>query len=86
MTPKQAAEWMVLELARVRWLDQETVAHHLHMNAPDLVYINDNGNHGIDKRVLAAFNKLTPDVVWSRSERQWRQREPYDTPGKRQQD
>lgn len=86
MTPKQAAEWMVAELERMQWLDQEHVAWHLSQNAPDLVYINDNGNHGIVKGVLTAFNKITPDVVWSRSERHWRMRADYDEPGKRQQD
>lgn len=86
MTPKEAAEWMVAELERVQWLGQEHVAWHLSENASDLVYINDNGNYGIDKSVLAAFNKITPNVVWSRSERHWRKREDYDEPGKRQQD
>lgn len=86
MTPKEAAQWMVEELGRVKWLDQEQVAYHLHEHAPDLVFTNENGNLGIDKRVLTEFNKLTPDVVWSRGYRQWRNREPYDTPGKRQQD
>lgn len=86
MTPKDAAAWMVTELGRVKYLDQETVAYHLHQHAPDLVFVNDNGNLGIKRPVLDAFNKLTPDVVWSRSERHWRKREAYDTPGRRQQD
>lgn len=86
MTPQEAAQWMVAELARVRWLDQEMVAYHLQQYAPDLVFINENGNLGIKRSVLDAFNRATPGVVWSRSERQWREREPYDTPGKRMQD
>lgn len=86
MSPKEAAEWMAVELERVSYLNQETVAYHLHRTAPDLVYINEAGNHGIDKRVLTAFNKITPDVVWSRSERHWRKRANYDLAGKRMQD
>lgn len=76
---------MVEELKEVQWLDQEHVAYHLEVNAPDLTYTNDNGNLGIDKRVLLEFNKLTPDVVWSRGSRHWRKREDHDEPGKRQQ-
>lgn len=86
MTPQAAAAWMVGELSRLRYMDQDHVAYYLHRNAPDLTYNNQNGNLGIDKRVLAAFNKLTPDVVWSRGARHWRMRAAYDTPGKRQQD
>lgn len=48
------------------------------------VYMNDAGNYGIAKPVLAAFNKLTPDVVWSRSERCWRKRAEYDVAGRMQ--
>jgi len=45
----------------------------------DFVYINDNGNLAIDKKVLAAFRKLTEgDVVWDRSGRFWRFKEDYD--------
>lgn len=86
MTPTDAAKWMVQELEHVKWLDQDHVAAHLSDAAPGLVYINDNGNYGIDKRVLSAFKAMTPDVVWSRSERHWRKREDCDEPGKREQD
>jgi hypothetical protein len=78
--------WMAAEVKRLRYMDQEHVVYYLHQHAPDLTYYNENGNLGIDKRVLAAFNKLTPDVVWSRGSRHWRGRERYDVPGKRQQD
>jgi hypothetical protein len=48
------------------------------------VYINDNGNLAIDKKVLVAFRKLTEgDVVWDRRERFWRRREDYDASGSR---
>lgn len=86
MTPEEAAEWMRAELERIHFLNQETVAYRLQQVAPELIYINENGNLGIDRRVLSAFNAGTPDVVWSRSERHWRKRANYDVPGKRQQD
>lgn len=86
MTPAEAAQWMVVELVRVKWLDQETVAWELHRRDKSLTYDNANGNLAIDKSVLAAFNKLAPaeEVVWSRSYRQWRYREAYDAPGRMQ--
>ena len=77
---------MVDRLAELTYLDQELVVYHLAEHAPDLTYYNDEGGLAIDKRVLEAFRKITPDVVWSRSERHWRAREPYDVPGKRMQD
>lgn len=88
MTPDEAAQWMFGELQNKKWLDQETVAWQLLKLDKSLVYMNDNGNPAIDKKVLAAFNKLAPtgDYVWSRSERHWRARQKYDVPGKRMQD
>jgi hypothetical protein len=38
----------------------------------------------INKDVLAAFNKLTPNAVWDRGERLWRERQSYDKPGRQQ--
>lgn len=86
MTPKEAAEWMVEELARVKFLDQGSVAHKLRLKNRDLVYDNANGNLGIDPKVLKEFNKLTAgdDVVWSRSSREWRYRQKWDKPGRMQ--
>lgn len=49
------------------------------------VYDNESGNPAIDGRVLRAFRELTGDsVVWMRSERLWRKREPGDEPGRQQ--
>jgi len=49
------------------------------------IYDNEAGNPAIDKKVLAAFRKLTGDsVVWSRDERLWRKRESGDEPTRRQ--
>lgn len=47
------------------------------------IYYNDNGNPAISMDVLKEFNKLTRDtVVWVRSQRFWRLREPGDEPGR----
>lgn len=86
MTPQEAAQWMVDELNKKKVLDQEHVAYALHKLEKSLTYQNDNGNLAIAKPVLAEFGKLTEaiDVVWSRSERQWRFRKKYDKPGRMQ--
>jgi hypothetical protein len=86
MKPKEAAVWMVEQLRDLTYLDQEHVVYHLSEYAPELTYYNNEGGLAIDKRVLDEFRKLTPTVVWSRSERHWREREEYDEPGKRMQD
>lgn len=86
MTPVEAAHWMFDELAKRKVLDQENAAWQLTRKDKSLTYQNDNGNLAIGKPVLAEFNKLTKgdDVVWSRSERQWRFRKKYDKPGRMQ--
>ena len=86
MAPLEAAQIMLDELRRVRWLDQDDIAWKLFQLDAKLTYQNDNGNLAIDKKVLAEFKRLTSDggIVWSRSERQWRFREPYDQPGRMQ--
>lgn len=86
MTPQDAAQWMFDELTRLKVLDQENAAWQLTNKDKSLTYQNDNGNLAISKGVLAAFNKLTKsnDVVWSRSERQWRFRKKYDKLGRMQ--
>jgi hypothetical protein len=49
----------------------------------EVVYTNPNGNLAITKQVLTAFRSLTDGwAVWDRSERAWRVREAYDSPGR----
>ena len=85
-TPDQVAQWMLDELKRVKYLYQETVVYDIASKFGDsFTYYNDNGNPAIDKKVLAAFRKLTGDsVIWERGERMWRFREKYDEPGRQQ--
>lgn len=86
MTPLEAAQWMVDQLNSRQILDQEQAVYALYKLDKSLTYQNDNGNLAIAKPVLAEYRKLTEtmDVVWSRSERQWRFRKQYDKPGRMQ--
>jgi len=86
MTREQVAKWMLEELHRVKYLYQETVVYDISSKfGEQFTYINDNGNPAIDRKVLAAFRKLTGDsVIWERGERMWRFREKYDEPGRQQ--
>lgn len=47
---------------------------------------NEHGHHVISAQVLAAFEDMisADDVVWSRSGRLWRWRQPGDKPGRMQ--
>jgi len=84
-TARDVAQFMAEELARVSFLHQETVVGLIIMKfGREWTGINANGNSSINKDVLTAFNKLTPDAVWERGERMWRPRQPYDKPGRQQ--
>lgn len=85
-TPEDVAQWMFDELRRRGVLEQETAAHEIQERfGARFVYTNANGNLAIDKRVLAAFRKLTgDDYVWERGAREWRKRASYDKPGRQQ--
>jgi hypothetical protein len=85
-TAVEVAKWMVAELDRTQLLDQELTVYEISKKFGDeFTYINPNGNLAISKDVLKHFNKITAaDVVWSRSERHWRKRQPGDEPGRMQ--
>ncbi len=82
---RQVAEWMSQELVSKKELYQEIVVYEIHNRfGKEFTYINQNGNLGIDKRVLQEFRKITESkVVWSRSNLSWRFREDYDDPKSR---
>ena len=84
-TKAEVAEWMLEELKRVRFLEQETAVFEIARRfGSEFVYANDNGNDAIDRGVLKEFRKLSgTNVVWERGERLWRFRQRYDEPGKR---
>ena len=85
MTPKLAAEWMLERFKEKRFLYQEEAATHLlHLHDEQLAYYDGNGNVCVGKKVLAEFNKLTPDVVYERTDKFWRDRLLSDQPGRQQ--
>lgn len=75
---------MLGELEAKGYLDQEHAVREMEIRfGEEFVYLNDNGNPAIDRRVLAAFRTLTEgEVVWDRSSFVWRKREAWDPPGR----
>jgi hypothetical protein len=85
MNLDQAAVWMLQQYGMKRFLYQEEAASHLlHLHDENLAYYDQNGNVCVGKRVLAAFNKLTPDIVYERAGKFWRDRLSSDQPGRQQ--
>ncbi|OAI30456.1 hypothetical protein A1351_08760 [Methylosinus sp. R-45379] len=85
MTEQDAAEWMFDMFMAKRFLYQEEAATHLlHLHNEALAYFDENGNVCVGKGVLSAFNKLTPDAVYERAAKFWRDRLPSDLPGRQQ--
>jgi len=85
MTREDAADWMLSQFEAKRFLYQEEAASHLlHLRDERLAYFDKSGNVCIDKLVLKQFNKLTPDLVYERADKFWRDRLPSDQPGRQQ--
>jgi hypothetical protein len=85
-TPREVAEWMLADLDSHDGLYQDSaVGDIMHRFGEEFAWYNENGNPAIDKRVLAEFAELTGDsVVWVRSHRLWRHREPGDEASRQQ--
>ncbi|RYE51670.1 MAG: hypothetical protein EOP21_00785 [Hyphomicrobiales bacterium] len=85
MTPEQAAYWMLEQFEAKRFLYQQEAASHLvHLHDEALAYYDGSGNVCVGKGVLALFNKLTPDAVYERAQKFWRDRLPTDQVGRQQ--
>lgn len=85
MTVDDAAEWMLKQFKAKRFLYQEEAAAHLlHLHREELAYYDANGNVCVGKKVLAAFNKMTPTAVYERADKFWRDRLPSDQPSRQQ--
>ena len=85
MTEDEAAEWMKQQVEERGWLYQEYAARHLAgFDDERLSYFDQEGNRCLGKKVLAAFRKKTPDVVYERADKRWRKRKDRDTPGRQQ--
>lgn len=87
-TAKDVANFIIHRLSEDEILYQEVVVYEIQEKFGDeFVYINQNGNPAIERKVLAEFRKLTEGkVVWSRGERYWRFKEDYDDPHSRMTD
>lgn len=85
-TALEAAQWMLERISSNGFLDQEEAVYAIHDKfGEEFTYINDNGNLAIAKPVLKEFKRLSGDgIVWVRGDRQWRNREDYDEPGRQQ--
>lgn len=87
-TADTVADWMLHELEKQNGVlyQDEAASQIADLFGEGFTYEHaDSGNACIDKKVLAAFRKLTRDsVVWSRGERLWRRREAGDEPTRRQ--
>ena len=77
---------MLAQLESEQSLYQESIVGDIEDKfGSQFVYDNENGNSAIDRKVLAAFTKLTGEkVVWERGERLWRFREKGDSKGRQQ--
>ncbi|MHC3127003.1 hypothetical protein OB03_06700 [Brevundimonas sp. GN22] len=85
MTIDEAAEWMLQQFKNCGFLYQETAASYLlQYNKEQLAYYDANSNACVGKDVLKAFNKLTPQAVYERSDKFWRMRLTTDQPGRQQ--
>jgi len=85
MTPLDAATWMLATVKSQGELYQEAVANELIGHGDEaLAYYDDSGNVCVGKKVLSEFKKISPDIVWSKSGKYWRQRESDDEPGRMQ--
>ncbi|MEB0108414.1 MULTISPECIES: DUF6953 family protein [unclassified Pseudomonas] len=84
MDADSIAVWMLAQIHTEACLYQDDVVDHLvKAKREDLLTTNADGNQVIGKGVLAAFRKLTPDiVVWVKPDRYWRFRVAEDEPGR----
>ena len=84
-TESDVADWMI-EAASNNCLYQDDAVSEIEKKfGKEFVYDNENGNPAISKKVLAIFRKTSGEnIVWSRSDRLWRERVKTDLPGRMQ--
>lgn len=77
---RDVAAWMLEEVMRSGYAEQESIGYEIVRRfGAGFVYDNENGNQAIGKDVLKEFRKLSADtIVWVRSGKAWRKREPSD--------
>ncbi|MFS8078806.1 hypothetical protein UDZ25_09090 [Serratia marcescens] len=81
-------KWMVTTVNTQEILYQHEVVDHIityYGDGDDFVNMNDQGNYGINRKILALFRKASEkDVVWDREDKAWRLRYESDLPGRQQ--
>ena len=79
-----ASEWMKVQLEKDGCLYQDDVVDYLvKSDANSLLRENSDGNLVLERNILNAFKKLTPDnVVWVKPDKYWRFRVLEDEPGR----
>jgi hypothetical protein len=92
-TPKDVAAWMLAQVdENDELLQVDAVGEIQRLFGPKFVYVGDNGEMAIDRRVLYQFRKLSSKaVVWVTehhglywSGAHWRKRIQGDSPGRTQ--
>ncbi len=86
-TAKDVAAWMKQQVDANDYTYQDQIVYDIIGEFGEkFTHANENGNPAINKDVLDAFRKISPDIVWSRGERLLRKREAGEDPKKRQVD
>lgn len=74
MDNKSVAEFMISEILEKGYVYQEYIVQDIQEKfGDDFVYINENGNLAISKKVLNEFKKLKEqnNIEWDRSDKSW---------------
>lgn len=82
-TAEDVATWMAAEFNERGELYQSDAVVGIESRfGPGFLYANEGGNAAIDRKVLAAFRRLTEDAIWDRGEFCWRKRDEGDPAGR----
>ena len=86
LTASDVAEWMESQVMKSDYLARDHAAYYIQGHFGDrFTFININGNLAIAREVLAEFYQRTKDtIVWCKSERYGRKRQPQDEPSREQ--
>lgn len=74
MNEKSVAEFMINEILEKGYVYQEYLVHDIQEKfGEEYVYVNENGNLAISKKVLNEFKKLKDvnGIEWDRSDKSW---------------
>jgi hypothetical protein len=86
ITASDVAEWMLTTIQEQGELSQNNAFYEINKRyGSGFTTITNSGSPSVGRGVLAAFKKISDDVViWERGEKKWRKREFYDAPGRQQ--